>query len=246
MDERYSKALGAAKARAQQNTEPSKKPERTRDYLGDEKPKPPSLSPETIDGMHSLAEKAEQVRQEQKEKEKEEPTKELAVPDTFDGAEPFSYYEALQRLQRNKDSKKRKYVEKLLKPLDIGELLSVGRVEQDVPIADGVIATFRSTVGREELFIKNRISLEDERSSDMYLQSKLGILVLTSGVVCINDRPLPDHINEKLEVDKELFDEKFERVLNLPTPLLTELSINHTWFQERVQGLLTFGALKNG
>jgi len=234
----YADAIAAAKARGRQN-DPAPEVER-KDSFQEDKPKPPALRPETLEGLKDLAGQAQKAR-EGKEDRAPEPTK-----DPFEGPEPFNYYELLQKMQRDQMARKRKHIESLLDQMDVGDLLSKQRIEQDVPIADGVTVSFRSSIGKEELYIKNKISLEDERSSDMYLQSKLGLLVLTAGLTAIGSQMLPDHIDENGNINPDIFEKKFERIISQPTILLTEMSLNHTWFQERVQALLTFGALKNG
>ena len=82
---------------------------------------------------------------------------------------------------------------------------------------------------------------------DQYVYDMLSMSQLAAGLYAINNRPLPDHLDDKRNFNRELFDKKFKIVKSYPLAMLASLSINFTWFDQRTRKLFVdIEPLKNG
>lgn len=179
------------------------------------------------------------------EEEREKVKRIVAEMDEFD----FNAFREITLKDILNNSEQRDIIEKRLKPLDIGDLIINGFVEQAVPILpDKFFPTFRSMTGEEDLVLK-RLIMEESRSVtgiDRYLLDKHAFMTTVLGVVKINGNPLPSHQNERGEFDEKKFWTKFNKMVKLPFHMLTSLGVNYYWFDLRVRRLFRAETLGNG
>ena len=140
----------------------------------------------------------------------------------------------------------RKQIEERCEPLRLEQLIEEGEIRQEVPIVrDKLTITYRTVMGDEDLEVKRR--LYGIQASEQYIFDMLGMMLLTCGVYAINGRPLPTHLDDKRNFDKDLFDKKFQIIRKYPMAMLSSLSINFTWFDQRTRELFVdMEQLKNG
>jgi hypothetical protein len=219
-------------------------------------PYKPQLRTETMESIKALetfrskAETQQQVQLETKKEEAEKLEKEVSATKT-----PFDEfdYEAFRSF-RDKDEwnmlnnpKRRKEIESQLLPMKVEDVILLGEVRQDVPIAPNIIITFRSVGGDEDLAVKQMMF--GERGGDRYVYDKYSLMQITLGVFAINNMPLPNHLDTDNKVDEKKFMDKFNKVARFPVQFLANLGVNYSWFDERVRMLFLFGGseqLKNG
>lgn len=141
-----------------------------------------------------------------------------------------------------------KLIESKLKPLSIDELLMKNRVTQDVSIRTGIVFTFQSMTGEEDLAVK-RLIMDEAKSvevSDRYFLDKYSFMSVTVGLRAINGKPMGEHVDEKGNFDDEKFDAKFNRILKLPLHMLASIGVNLFWFEARVRKLFVAEKVGNG
>lgn len=203
----------------------------------------PLLSPQTAHMLQEAADasvkQAQAAKKEEEKKEEEKKTEDLFEMFDFQGRDEAS------RILNNK--KRREAIEARCASMSVEDLILRDEVKQVVPIIPGQFEiTFRSMTPEENLFIKRYIASKDTGQSDQYITEKFGILQLVCCVFAINNRPLPDHRNEKGEVDEKLFEAKLALLLKKSGYVIADLGINYYWFDIRVRRLLNPDALGNG
>lgn len=137
-------------------------------------------------------------------------------------------------------------IESRLVPMDLTDVIMYGEVRQDVPIQPGKLeVTFRSVSGDEDLRVKQMMGTE--QGTDRYMLDKFTLMQLALGLVAINGRELPTHLDGNKKFDEAKFLEKFEKVVRFPIQFLGDLGINYMWFDRRVRELFVgqTDALKN-
>ena len=191
-----------------------------------------TLSASTIAGLEALA-KANQTAD-----------KEIKVDDVLaieDEEDYDEYGNKIKTFLQNKQ--RRELIESRCSPMKLDDLLLYQEVRQKVPIVPGKFeATFRSASGREELYIKKKMS--GDRGSQGFLENKFALLGLTLGLYAINDSLLPSHFGKDGEIDDEAFDQKYNAIGKYPFDILADLSVNYGWFGKRVQKLLVVDEIK--
>lgn len=202
------------------------------------RPEGAGLRPNTLKGLEMLAE--------------------VNVPSRKDEEEPDSFNKELDELDDEyitdefgnrirsmlANSKRREAIEKRCMPLDIDDLLMKGSVEQKIQIIPGKFEpTFRSLHGYEDTFLNEKMS--KIRGSERMVLDIHALYRLTAGLVKINNRILPSHLDQNGKPTDSLFDVKFAMVSSLATPVLADLSTNYTWFLRRVEKLLVFDKIKD-
>lgn len=176
---------------------------------------------------------------------------EKQVKDAIDKLDDFDY-DSLRR-QMNRDElnnpSQRAIIEERLKALDVTELITKDRVQQEVPIIpDKFWVVFQSMTGDDDLELK-RLLMQESKSvevSERYLLDKFAMMTLTAGCISINNNPCPSHLNEKGEFDEKKFWLKFGWMLKRGIHVLASIGANHTWFELRVRRLLVAEKVKNG
>lgn len=128
----------------------------------------------------------------------------------------------------------RERIEKSCQPIDFSQALETGEIRQTVLIRPDLKVIFRTISTAEDVEITKLVAVD--------LDSPLGevkrsLYLLTMGTVAINDKKLPDHLDDNRQVDEDLLAKKFAMVAKLPAPVVTVLSLNYQWFIERVEDL---------
>ncbi len=159
---------------------------------------------------------------------------------------------ALYKDLLNNDGQK-KIIEARLKPLDLTQLVSTGRVTQVVPIIPGKFEPeFQSYGGDEDLIIKRLLALEIENlksaggSFDRYITDRYTLMGLTVSVRSVNKRLLPDVYDAEGNWNDDMFWAKYKMVSKFNFHMIGSLVVNWFWFDLRVRHLFKAEALGNG
>lgn len=228
-----------------------------------------TLKPETIEGLQALqkleeerrqrnsATAAAQVEQEavrgpagnagatEKQLSEEEKQKLL---DSMDELDLSRVKKAMFKDMLNNEQQ-REIIEARLSPLDLGQLITEGRVTQVVPIRPNVFEPeFQSYDGEEDLIIKRLIGEEAglTSASDRYILDKYQLMGFTIALRSFNRRPLPDYRDAEGNFNEALFWKKYAIVSRLNYHLLSSMMVNWFWFDIRVRKLLRAEELGNG
>ena len=95
---------------------------------------------------------------------------------------------------------------------------------------------FRTLSSAEDLFIKQRLT-EVKTEVVRYVEDRFMIMQLAAHLFSINGEKLtPCLVDGKIDHDK--FDERFERVVQLPVSVVERLWVHWVWFQTRVNDVL--------
>lgn len=143
----------------------------------------------------------------------------------------------------------RKIVESRLKgEITITDMLRGTPFRQTaVIIPERFEVTFESLDYTTESLLKQMIAEEAEGPIlNEYLLDKYVLLGVAASVYAINGELLPSYRNEKGELSTVLLRKKLNWFLNRPTPLISVLSIQFSWFHERCMRVLQAVNLKNG
>jgi hypothetical protein len=130
----------------------------------------------------------------------------------------------------------RKKLEAKLQPIDVSTLFLKGEITQEVPVLNGLTVVFRTLSSAEDLFIKQRLT-EVKAEVVRYVEDRFMIMQLAAHLFSINGEKLPVCLVDG-KVDQELFDQRFERVINLPVSVVERLWVHWVWFQTRVDNIL--------
>lgn len=214
-------------------------------------------SKEALRKVHEMADAKEETKPEkepEQEQEQEESTSDavdraaeeaLSAREIF-GPDLFGVNEARQKLI---SKKRREMIEARLAPLDLSDLVMKGEMTQTVPVIPGKLSlTFRTLSQMENMWIMKY--LYDFPGSPLYLQELNATCRLTCALLAVNDTVLPDHrsnIGESGEdIKRDDFERKLKIVTSYPLQLIADMSVQHVWFQSRVDRLFTLDELKNG
>lgn len=209
-------------------------------------PRPPGsgLRPETIEGVKDL----EQAMAKQMSKSSPPPAAGAKEEDDLKREieqldEEFDFDEFGNRLHSLLQNKPRRTaIEGRCDPIRLEDLITYQEVRQRVPIVPSRYEpTFRSPSGAEDIWVKRKMS--GTRGSEMYIQALYALYSLTTGLHAINGIELPTHLKDG-EVNDDLFEAKYRRLLNYPSEMLADLSVNFAWFGTRVKKLLVFEQIK--
>ena len=215
-------------------------------------PGAPRLSEETIEGLQALKKFNEDAQKAQEEQAEEATKNHVEKSDQERLAEELGLEDDLMKELRDRrvglDTEElEEATNERCRPMSIEQLIEEGELRQMVPIVRGKFeVVFRTISGEEDLAIKRLLYVE-RNAPDVYLFDKLNMMQLAAGLYIINERPLPDHLNDRRRFDKDLFKAKFRKVNAMPLPMLASLSINYTWFDRRSRKLfIDLDELKNG
>lgn len=141
------------------------------------------------------------------------------------------------------DRKRREAIEVRCDEMDFTDLILNQELRQEVPIKRGFVPTFRTPNGAEDLFCKRKIG--DEEGSNRYVMDKYAAFGLVCGIYSLNGQPLPEHRKTDGTVDDAAFEKKMAYLLKYPIVIVADLSVNFTWFNFRVQKLLSLDKVKD-
>lgn len=204
----------------------------------------PILSPSTEQQLKDMAEvqKATEAKTKEDEEKKEEKKEQENLFDLLN-MDDLRVSET-EKILNNK--KRREEIEARCQPMKFEDLLYKNEVQQRVPIKPGAFEpTFRSVTPEESLFVKRYIAKE-QSISDQYLLEKYNLCLLTCALIAINDNTLQDHRNPSGEPEEKAFEAKLKTLVKKSGYIVTDLSINYTWFDVRVRKLISTDGLKNG
>jgi hypothetical protein len=225
------------------------------------KPDHPVVSQESEEALrkvHTMADAAEKPKNEpepEPKAEAEEDTSEAidrAAEEALSDREMFGPdLLGIREARRKLTSKDRRdKIEARLKPMDLSDLvMSSGGLTQTVPVIPGKLTlTFRTLSQRENMWVMKY--LYDFPGSPLYLQELNATCRLTCALLAINDQVLPEHRSNIGEAEEDITPKDFERKLRIvtsyPIQLIADMSVQHAWFQNRVEQLFTLDELKNG
>lgn len=227
------------------------------------------LKPETIEGIDTLrkleqkkreAEEAAQVEAEEaaaastarlagepesKSESDEEAKKALQEMDDLDF---YNFTQAMMRDLINNEAQ-RKLIESRLDPIDITNLLVMDGYEQKVPIVPGKFEPVFETIGGKNDLAMKKLIAEEARElnvNERYLLDKFAMMQLAAGVKAIGSVQMPEYRDSDGVLVPELFWKRFNKLTNLPTPVLASLGANYFWFDVRCRRACTARELKNG
>jgi hypothetical protein len=139
----------------------------------------------------------------------------------------------------------RKRLEKSMPALDVDSLFLRGEIRQDVTILrDKLTVTFRTLSGKEDLFIKKKLSgIKSEVVR--YIEDRYMMMQLAAHIVCINDEELPSMIKGG-EINDETFEKRFDKVCVFPVFIIERIWVHWVWFQDRVTNEINNDFLRSG
>jgi hypothetical protein len=228
---------------------------RIKKRISDEEPEPapepvpekPKMKPETIRQIQEYAKDVEELR---KEDEKEEDLERVEidelpenyVPQPGDGEDSVYY-----RNTPSDNPEIRRKIELRCKDMDFSDLVLTGRVHQTVPIlSDKLSVRYKSLLASENFWIERRA--EGEASTDWGIRSWMGYARLVLSVESINGNDFDHYVTKGDEIDNDLFNKKFKKIMGMGEKLVELLLIHLHWFNDRVDRLYSddFEKLKNG
>ena len=234
----------------------AKKQELASKSAEDQLPKPQikGRSPEEIKAdLERLNQAAKEYNENVKSgEERPEPQEDTAsqedinkMVEQMDDFELDAYSRMLEEDMLN-NTRRRKAIEKRLKPMDLSDLITEGEVQQRVPIVPGKLeVTYRSVSSGEDLEVK-RMLYNIRKEVPRYQLDAYSIMSLALAIYAINGHPLPDHRDESGNFSETRFRQKFELVKKYPLQLVADLGVNYIWFDVRVKKLFSVEALGNG
>jgi hypothetical protein len=144
------------------------------------------------------------------------------------------------------NEKVREKIESRCKPMDFGDLIVRGRVTQLVEIMPRKLSvTFESLRAADSWWLTVEAkNVEPEWLANSW--SSFAQLALSTAE--INGHALPRVVDDKGNISRAQFDERYNRIMELPDTLVSVLLVNLNWFMDRVQAIMNedFEQLKNG
>lgn len=140
----------------------------------------------------------------------------------------------------------RKRIESGLKPLVFEQLLSAGRVMQQVKLRTGFTVMYQGLTGADGVFCK-RMAAEAAIAAEVTYADLLTIMRLSVGIHSINGR-LVEPVFEKSpgEFDADQFAIRWKAMHSYDETILGFMVRNQIWFEERLRRLSVLDDLKNG
>jgi len=140
----------------------------------------------------------------------------------------------------------RKLIEAECSEMDFSDLVLTGRVNQTVPILKKKLnARYRSLLASENFWIER--NAENQATTDWGIRSWMGYARLCLSLESVNGKEFPLY-EKKGEIQQELFDEKYDKIMNMGEKLVELLLIHLHWFNDRVDRLYSddFEKLRDG
>lgn len=195
------------------------------------------LSKETVEGLAAMT--AANAEPDKPEEGKPEKGKEEIDFDEFD----FEEFGRASRDMLNNKERRNAIEAKITDELDFEGLIINQELRQKVPIRKGFEPQYRTPGGHEDLFVKRLIG--NVEGSERYILDYYAIMGLCTSLYALNGRPLPSHLDNNGDPDEKLFEEKMKFLLKYPIVIVTDLSVNFSWFTGRVQKLLNLDQVKD-
>ena len=210
----------------------------------DPEEKKPRMKPETLKQIQEYAKDVEEMRKEEEEVDRVEIDKlpDDYVPQPGDSDDPIYY-----RNTPSDNPEIRKEIESRCREMDFSDLVLTGRVHQTVPILSGKLQVkYRSLLASENFWIERRA--EGEATTDWGIRSWMGYARLALSIESINGNEFDPYVIKGEDIDNDLFNKKFKKVMNMGEKLVELLLIHLHWFNDRVDRLYAddFEKLKNG
>ncbi len=141
----------------------------------------------------------------------------------------------------------RKAVEGRCEPMDFGDLIISGRVQQEVPILPEKLSANYQTLSGSEIFWIEQTA-PDMSVTDFGINAWMGYARLVMSLTGVNGSTFSPYGEKRGTVDKAMFAQRFEEVMGLGEQLIELLLVNLKWFRGRVDELFVddLGELKNG
>jgi hypothetical protein len=224
------------------------------------------LRPETIAGLQQLEELQKKAADQSVENEaragsagaaenlagKEVPPEEREkLQDAISRMDDFDFSTFREMMVRDllNNEEQRRIIRGRCKPIDITSMVVEGVARQEVQIVPGKFwVTFQSCGGDVELALKGLIA-EEAKTLDysvQYYTDKYSMMALAAGIFAINNNPLPNHLDNNGDFDRDAFLKKFKKVSKLPLPMLASLGVNYFWFDVDCRKCFVAENVKNG
>jgi len=144
---------------------------------------------------------------------------------------------------------RRKKIESRLSELDLADMILKREISQDIPIVPAKLAIqLRTFTQKENLWCLQYIF--DFPGSALYTRELLSTCQIVCSLVSINGRLLPDHrdnVGQPNEtIDRKAFEKKKDAIAAFPVQIISDISVQLIWFQDRVSNLFGLEILKNG
>lgn len=141
---------------------------------------------------------------------------------------------------------RRKQIDERTGDVNIDELFVSGEVRQEVVIRPKrLVVTYRTLKGKEDLYIKRRLS--EVRDENMrYAEDRFLYMLLSAHIHTYNGRKLPSVFDDKGVIQDKLFDARFDIVSDIPQIVMEEVWVNYVWFEARVRRALEAENLSDG
>jgi len=139
----------------------------------------------------------------------------------------------------------RNEIEKLVKPMDIGDIL-LAQAEQLVPVIRGSFyVSFRVLTTDEEIHVEDLVA-GGSAISQKQAVSLINLYRLALSVTSIADDRLPEHRKKDGTVDPAVVQSRISRMRRQANPITVLMTTHLGWFDRRVYATLAGEALKNG
>jgi hypothetical protein len=138
-----------------------------------------------------------------------------------------------------RDKARRKYIEERLKPLDFGEMVFTGYVDQVIELREEFTITLRTISTQQGLWMEEYIATQ-EATSQQHIQHWFSLLQVAISLVHVNGKQIgPDmsRIEDKEHFWKAL-EEKMKIISRYPGALTDDFICQYSWFVGRVRKLL--------
>lgn len=194
---------------------------------------------EQMESVLKLADEFEKRIEENSKAEVKEPEKLILEDETDD---TYFYDQMGSRRPNAYSNRRRREIEKRLKPIEIEKVVFLRRVEQIIPIIPNKLEiTLRETTGKEDRFIKDliaKLNMQKDELSTASVAARMALYQITFSLLEVNGKPLRDvSIKKDPPGEEELkaFNEKLDWISEYPDDFLEELNIQLQWFKDRVK-----------
>jgi len=209
----------------------------------DMEPEKEATPPESESGTADPGDVADPVDVAEKVAEKVDAVEKVeldAPPEDYQGSYDSVYY----RNTPNDNPTLRAKIEKECSDLDFADLILSGRVRQTVPVMSRLSVEFQSLKASDNLWLEGQAS---QLPSEFEARAWLGYARLAMSILAVNNKILPDHLEDS-KIDRDLFQSKFDTMMNMSERVIEVLLINMGWFDDRVGKLFSEDSeqLKNG
>lgn len=191
------------------------------------------------------------IKKANKEKEEVKEEKDLSkLPEPDDSY----YYDSVGTKRPNiYSNKRRKEIEKRLKPISVEDIILRRRVSQLIPIIPGKFEiVLRDTTGKEDKFIKDLIakfSMEKEQeTTTASVHARMALYYITFALQEINGTPLTNVSIKKdppSEDEIKEFNTKLDFISDYPDDFIEEINAQMIWFRDRVKRTITTEDITN-